>query len=609
MFSSPPIHPSDRPATPAASGPPTAGSVEQVSSGQIVYEQLPREIQLLVGDDVMALNRETPAANTVPVFASLKSELAAVHREQVEATDLTRPLWTAETPEEFIRALKGLARAPFSQRAWCWDSVVPALSGLLSSRAPQDAGSALSAVLAHLPADPALRLRLLHQTVDVVQRLPDRFEGMQGAVFAACAAEPQLPDQLWRRLLRSMVGWPPHLFDRPMMEAAGAALAPARRAELELMMDILRLPLLTRNGAVVEALAQRIGALRPGPVGMILYHQLFVRLERSRATDFPVGVSALYRALLAAAEAPGCREDALALLPVVLRPTPQHRAVLLRHLEQLPPEAAMKFLVRQLPTFATDPQRMPPQCAERLQSARGRPAEHAALIRILARAMPDVQSHAKRQDLGRLLLAEVPVLPLADRLPVLAALDPCVAPEPGDSPSSDWLQLWDRSLRATCHAVQHHSEAVPVREGIRALAAALPREEREGRVPQPRDCDHAPDFGADAGPLLGALATALQSLPLHRLAEAICDIVQVYGDEGHLPGPSSATLRLLVHCCSGLPFELRAKPLQALQTATERAEQDDWRIVNSLVGATQEEQQAWRAQAVAEAARKAALAS
>ncbi|WPB57970.1 hypothetical protein [Xylophilus sp. GOD-11R] len=586
--------------------------------GATLLEHFPFEFLSDLADTFNEENTLTPAANPVGVVGLQNSRFRAAFREPMAAADLTLALWTAEPGREFTVALRSLAGAPPRQRGWCWDSVMPAITAA-GTRNAHHVETMVTALVKNLPADPAIRLRLLRQAVDGLLRHPRGWGGALAPLLATCAAEPHLPDVVWQQLMRMVAKEPRHLLQTPAMHTAFSAISsPARRAEFGLAADIAQMACFGGTVAQLEGLLQRIGAFPPGPLASVFYDELFRHWRASGSRDSRRGLEAIRHAMLAAADQPGYREDALARLPAFVDAPPEVRAVLAAHAEKMRPAAAMQLVTRQMKSFSTDdPCRLPRQCAEILQRARAAPSEHLASTLTLARvhgmssvdpslarlhgiATPDpigadgeinpLQTPEQRADLARLVLAEVPRLPLAHRLQVMAAIEP--RDYGSDNWQEGWNRVWQESLHAICQGVLRGGLDITRRDAIRALAAALPHEQRRGRIPQPREGKAAlPE--SESGPLLQALSVLLRDLPQHELAAALLEIQPMLPSHHASAGPSPAVVQLLLRCCESLPFELRAAPLDALEIATRRQRGGAKEAIGKLISHTRAEAAAW----------------
>ncbi|WPB57972.1 hypothetical protein [Xylophilus sp. GOD-11R] len=595
MFSLDRSSPSASATTPGQASPSMtvrAGAVAEPPGEQMRLEHLPIEILMEIGEEVMRSNLTTPSTNPVEDMASLNSHFASVFREPATATRSTRPMWAATSASAFVAQMNRLAQAPASQQRWCWNSMIAALSRQLAEGDPTSPRRLLDPLIAGLPPEPPMRRRLIQQITDCLVRQPHAYVGVLERLIPAGAVEPPMPDVWWKQLMQLTVRMGrPQRHAQPVWNAV-ASLPPNRRAEFELLMDILDL----EDTQTVPALLQRIAALSPGPISTLFYATLIASWVDCNPEQDDQGAPAFCQALLAAAEQPEQREALLALLPVDHEPPPEFRETLSRHLGTLRPEAAMRLLTTQLPAFTTDADRMPWPCADVLLRARSYPADHAAAALVLASKMPSLTTPEQRADLARLMLAECPHLPLAHRLPVLAAIAPCVGPAPVWQ--FEWASAWREALDTTCRAVLSRDGSMPPRDAIGALAAALPHEEASGRVPQPDDDDGVePLPDGHCGPLLAAFALSLRSLAPQDVPDAVRDIVRAYKRDGFVDAPSSAVHRLLLRCCAELPFELRDRPLRDIHSVTTSARNQQ--ALDRMKQRTRQEHRQWQAQACA----------
>ncbi|WPB57971.1 hypothetical protein [Xylophilus sp. GOD-11R] len=570
-------------------------------SERSTYEHLPDELLLLTAEYLWELTVALPAQNSLPGIASLNGRLASVFREPVLAVDITRPLSTARTLGEFLLAVDGLERTPPSHRQWCWDSVVAAMVQFVSDYRSEDRDVVLAAVLARLPADPDLRLRVVQQASNALLRQAAGFSGVVPPLIAACAGLPRVPRAMLLQWMQMLLRNPPQPIERRAIEAAAEALPSARHTELTLMLDLVAAPAWMMPLPAVLSHLQRITALPPGPVVTMLYQTLLRHWAGAGSVWRMQGATAIFHALLDAAESPGWREDAMSLLPVVQSPTPDLRPTLLRQLDLLRPAAAMALLARQWPTFTTNAARAPTECADVLRRARATPAEHREATLALARKVRSVSNAGQRADLARLLMDELPRLPLVDRLPVLAACDSLYFKRDGWRDA--WSSAWQDALQACCQAATQSDIEWPLRDTIRALAAALPFEEWTGRVPQSQQPRPQPLSDEASGSLVHALSRLLRCLPPHQVPGAVRDIVQAYRDQGRQEGPSDATMRMLLRVCAGLPCDLRSRPLHDLRSRDEEVSHDTRQMLRSLMHGAQAQREQWRAQRIADAAR------
>ncbi|WPB57974.1 hypothetical protein [Xylophilus sp. GOD-11R] len=549
-------------------------------------EHLPPELLLDIGQFVLRDNAVTPSFNRLPEIGLLNHRLNTVFQMPAEATRLARRLWMAEDPKEFVAAVDGLQQVPPSECSACWDSVVPAMLRQIEGHDPSTVSCLVAQVVQRMPDNPAIRLRVLQQLTDRLLKRPEIFLGLFDRLIVACTAEPRIPEALWRQLLELMAKGPAHWNNESARSASAARLSPARRVEFELMRDIrqLELPWSISDLNDLYPIVRRIEALEPGPSVTILYRALISSWERSGTFDMEPGLSVIQASLLAAAEKPRYREEALSLLPRAHEPQPELLGVLQHHLGHLRPLAAMRLLTSQMLTFLTDLQCLPTQCADALQRARALPAEHAEATLELARNMPTLHGSHHRAELDAMLMAELPRLPLVHRLPVMREFVPAHYLDPVWRPER--AGVWQQWVQQSCEAAMQDRADMPAREGIRMLAGVLCHEEWRDRVRLSE--------GPRTGPIRAALLHLLDGLPQQELFPALREALLAYGGDYHARGASLATVQQLLRCCARLPLEERTGLLRYFENATHGAPAEIRQLFTAFEKGLQEERGAWK---------------
>ncbi|QHI99313.1 hypothetical protein GT347_15815 [Xylophilus rhododendri] len=546
------------------------------------FERLPPEIKLGTLEPFLL---ERPQASPVHAFSGCNREMARQLAPLRRADATVKALWTAPDFPEFRQAVETLGEIPLRYQSDCWHAAWSALARLSRMQNRPEVEAAFFHLFDRLPADPAVLVQQLHRAVSWALHQGPGIWSSAGAdaILRRCAAlMPDMPDELWRRLLRLQRAT---RFTREAPDyhelLATPGLSPAQRGQLELLRGCTKVGLEAMTEAQMLALIGRIEDVEDQAVRVELFRHLLPLLLAANPPYRDVAKAAIDRALLRITD-PAQRRQVLTRLR--FRPGEAEPATLPAELAAMTPLQALRVLAWQVETLLsqTEGSQLLDVCIDRLlERSCQDPQEHPLFLGRLAKLCVQFTDRVQRQRIETLVLHQCAQLPPWQRLPILEKLEKevwsCAEVEQA------WSAAWEAAVAPATQALRQATTAQAAWPLLLGLLPALPK--REGR-------DAVLRAQLDALPLLDPRDQA-------QMLERMLRCCLRYGcqlEEGHTS--------LLIEACVRLPFYLRPPALDKLQNLCRRtlpgeASGPIQAQLAALLEQTAREQQAWMASAAA----------
>ncbi|QHI99312.1 hypothetical protein GT347_15810 [Xylophilus rhododendri] len=528
----------------------------------------------------MKLNRMTPAGHSIKAFCRCNQVLRQTFAKPLAAHRAIKALWVAGGTEDFSKAIEALKEVPQQYEPECWDAAWINLERLGRRKPTRDFERLFIHMLEQLPDTSGLRLQQLQRAAACLlkhsrdHRRYGKTQWPANQLMCLCAAEPDLPDRLWRKVLHLQGKNLAHggLF-RPSA-ALVARLPQNRQQEFAILQRCREFFLETVSLQDALELLQRIEGVADPAIRFDLLQVATMCMMR-REPDVWSVVSKKQREMLLTLASTHLRQQVL--LSMWVDQNPALRRTLLEQLKPLQPLAAAHVLDWQHFAFQNQPEaiaQLEQRLLELLVLSREQHADdHPKFLLALANCAGLIEDQTSRQRLRTLVEGEIEQVGLRWRLPILAALETGTSCVIGVPPS--WTERWNRALADTFAALRQAGSAEAAWPLVQALLPAL------GKSGQ-RDA------------ALDGLLAALPLLALDDQARVLCQIIERLEREPFCWLTPEHRCRL-IEVCGGLPFYLRSAPLEALAHDSDLPPQPGDALLAELQRETDEAMQAWAA--------------